>query len=87
MLLQATLEQSTYLAMVAYHFSTYVRIQNHRPNLQTVCLKIAHKLLVFTTWITWAQKMVPAAFALYWIGSSESCTLVLCLIRRTLTTA
>jgi hypothetical protein len=87
MLLQATLEQSTYLAMVAYHFSTYLRTQNHRPDLQTVCLKIAHKLLVFTTWITWAQKMVPAAFALYWIGSSESCTLVLCLVRRTLTTA
>ncbi|BGO89819.1 hypothetical protein JCM10020v2_001453 [Rhodotorula toruloides] len=69
MLLQATLEQSTYLAMVAYHISTYLRTQDHRPDLQALCVKAAHKLLVFTTWITWVQKMGPAAFALYWIGS------------------
>lgn len=71
MLLQATLEQSTYLAMAAYHFSTYLPIQDHRPDLQIVCLKIAHKSLVFTTWTTWAQKIVPVVSALYWIGSSE----------------
>ncbi|BGP23024.1 hypothetical protein JCM10295v2_001917 [Rhodotorula toruloides] len=69
MLLQATLEQSTYLAMFLYHFSTYLRMQDHRPDLQARCIKVAHKLLVFTTWITWVQKIGPAAFALYWIGS------------------
>ncbi|GAA6037021.1 hypothetical protein JCM8097_005512 [Rhodosporidiobolus ruineniae] len=68
LLTQATTEQSTYLAMVLYHCSTYLRVQNHRPVLQKRLLKAAWVLLSFTKVITFPQKLVPAALSLYWLG-------------------
>ncbi|GAA5999369.1 uncharacterized protein JCM10292_001239 [Rhodotorula paludigena] len=68
LILQATTEQSTYAAMVSYHALTYLKVQDHRPKLQRRLLAIAHKLLVFTKYITWVQKVAPAAFSLYWLG-------------------
>ncbi|GAA6037025.1 hypothetical protein JCM8097_005514 [Rhodosporidiobolus ruineniae] len=68
LLCQGTTEQSTYAGMVAYHAYTYLRVQNHRPALQARLLKWAYALLWFTKWITFPQKLVPAAFSLYWLG-------------------
>ncbi|BGP60472.1 hypothetical protein NBRC10512v2_001782 [Rhodotorula toruloides] len=68
LILQATAEQTTYGGMVAYHLSKYYAVQDWRPRLQRRLLVAAHKLLVFTTWIAWPQKILPAAFALYWLG-------------------
>ncbi|KAK4332669.1 SH3 domain protein [Rhodotorula toruloides] len=68
LILQATAEQTTYGGMVAYHLSKYYAVQDWRPRLQRSLLVTAHKLLVFTTWIAWPQKILPAAFALYWLG-------------------
>ncbi|GAA5926640.1 hypothetical protein JCM10213_002408 [Rhodosporidiobolus nylandii] len=68
LILQATTEQTTYLAMVCYHISTYLRLQNHRPSLQKRLLKATWLLLSFTKVITFPQKIAPALFALYWLG-------------------
>ncbi|GAA5835762.1 hypothetical protein JCM9279_004640 [Rhodotorula babjevae] len=68
LILQATCEQSTYAAMVLYHLVTYLKAQEHRPTLQHRLLRCSHALLVFTKGVTWLQKFVPAAFALYWLG-------------------
>lgn len=70
LILQATAEQTTYGGMVAYHLSKYYAVQEWRPRLQRALLVVAHKLLVFTTFIAWPQKIAPAAFALYWLGRS-----------------
>ncbi|BGP23029.1 hypothetical protein JCM10295v2_001922 [Rhodotorula toruloides] len=68
LILQATAEQTTYGGMVAYHLSKYLAVQDWRPQLQRTLLVTAHKLLVFTTFVAWPQKILPAAFALYWLG-------------------
>ncbi|GAA5971558.1 hypothetical protein JCM11641_000639 [Rhodosporidiobolus odoratus] len=67
LILQATTEQTTYLSMVFYHFYTYLRVQDHRPKVQRSLLRAAQILLNFTRWITFPQKMAPAAFAVYWL--------------------
>ncbi|TNY17102.1 Proteophosphoglycan ppg4, partial [Rhodotorula diobovata] len=68
LILQATTEQSTYASMVAYHFYNYLRVQNHRPQLQRRLLVVTHTLLRFTRYITFPQKLVPCAFAVYWLA-------------------
>ncbi|GAA6037036.1 hypothetical protein JCM8097_005519 [Rhodosporidiobolus ruineniae] len=68
LLCQGTTEQSTYAGMVAYHAYNYLRVQNHRPVLQDRLLRTAYALLWFTKCITFPQKIVPAAFSLYWLG-------------------
>ncbi|GAA5999377.1 uncharacterized protein JCM10292_001244 [Rhodotorula paludigena] len=67
-LLHATLEQSTYAAMAAYHLYNYLRVQDHRLGMQSSLLRSAYAMLRFTRWITFPQKVVPAAFALAWLG-------------------
>ncbi|GAA6001260.1 hypothetical protein JCM10207_007490 [Rhodosporidiobolus poonsookiae] len=68
LILQGTAEQSTYLAMVFYHLRTYLVVQKHSPRVQHWLLRASHALLVFTKYITFPQKLVPAIFALYWLG-------------------
>ncbi|GAA6057679.1 hypothetical protein JCM3770_003837 [Rhodotorula araucariae] len=68
LILQATTEQSTYAAMVAYHYYNYLRVQNHHPLLQRRLLTFAWKVLRFTRWTTFPQKLLPSAFAVYWLG-------------------
>jgi len=67
-----TLSSRSYAAMVLYHLVTYLKAQEHRPTLQHRLLRWSHALLVFTKLITWFQKFVPAAFALYWLAKSAS---------------
>ena len=62
----------SYAAMVLYHLVTYLKAQDYSPRLQHRLLKWSHALLVFTKLVTWFQKLVPAAFALYWLGKSAS---------------
>lgn len=71
LLLQGTLEQTTYASMVAWHTSTYLRLQDHRPSLQRHLLKAAYCLMTVTKFITFPQKFAPAGFALYWLARSE----------------
>ncbi|BGP46288.1 hypothetical protein JCM10450v2_002130 [Rhodotorula kratochvilovae] len=68
LILQATTEQSTYSSMVAYHYYNYLRVQDYRPQLQQRLLRITYKLLRFTRWITFPQKLAPCAFAVYWLA-------------------
>ncbi|KAK4056164.1 hypothetical protein OIO90_002895 [Microbotryomycetes sp. JL221] len=68
LILQATLEQPTYVAMMCYHASTRLKLQQHRSNLQKLLLKISYVNLVLTKWITFPQKIVPAVMSLYWLG-------------------
>ncbi|GJN88336.1 hypothetical protein Rhopal_001301-T1 [Rhodotorula paludigena] len=60
--------KSTYAAMAAYHLYNYLRVQDHRIGMQSSLLRTAYALLRFTRWITFPQKVVPAAFALAWLG-------------------
>ena len=48
LMLQATLEQSTYFAMACYHASTYLKVQAHRPKSQRVLLRMSGAALTFT---------------------------------------
>ncbi|KAG0659493.1 hypothetical protein C6P46_005130 [Rhodotorula mucilaginosa] len=68
LLLQGTLEQTTYASMVAWHMSTYLRLQDYRPNLQRRLLKAAYRLMTVSKVITFPQKFAPAGFALYWLA-------------------
>ncbi|TKA55051.1 hypothetical protein B0A53_02526 [Rhodotorula sp. CCFEE 5036] len=67
LLLQGTLEQTTYASMVAWHASTYLRLQDHRPNLQRGLMQTAYLFMSVTKVITFPQKFAPAGFALYWL--------------------
>ncbi|KAK4049692.1 hypothetical protein OIV83_003967 [Microbotryomycetes sp. JL201] len=66
--LQATLEQPTYFAMMCYHSTTYLRLQNSKTDRQQTLLKSCYRSLVLTKWITYPQKIVPAVMSLYWLG-------------------
>ncbi|GAA5914076.1 hypothetical protein JCM8208_005134 [Rhodotorula glutinis] len=68
LILQATTEQTTYASMVAYHYYNYLRVQIHRPQLQRRLLVVTHNLLRFTRYITFPQKLLPCAFAVYWLA-------------------
>lgn len=71
LLLQGTLEQTTYASMVAWHASTYLRLQDHRPNLQRRLMQTAYLFMTVTKAVTFPQKFAPAGFALYWLTRSE----------------
>ncbi|GAA5829721.1 hypothetical protein JCM11251_000259 [Rhodosporidiobolus azoricus] len=68
LILQATTEQTTYASMCLYHLYNYLRIQSYRPLLQRRLLVATYRLLRFTRWITFPQKIAPAALALYWLA-------------------
>lgn len=63
--------------MVAYHCYNYLRVQDYRPRLQRRLLVATHKLLRFTRYITFPQKLLPCAFAVYWLARSASLFLLL----------
>lgn len=69
--------------MVAYHYYNYLRVQNHRPQLQRRLLVVTHNLLRFTRYITFPQKLLPCAFAVYWLARSAcpSLSLVVAAVR------
>lgn len=66
-LLQATLEQPEYLSMTCYHFSTYLRVQGIRPKAQRTLLATAWTTMTITKYITYPQRLLPVAFAAYWL--------------------
>ncbi|GAA5862870.1 hypothetical protein JCM3774_006669 [Rhodotorula dairenensis] len=68
LILQGTLEQTTYAAMVAWHASTYLRLQGDRFILQRRLMRTAYYLMRVTKVITFPQKFLPAGFALYWLA-------------------
>ncbi|GAA6013316.1 hypothetical protein JCM8202_003105 [Rhodotorula sphaerocarpa] len=68
LLLQATLEQTTYASMTAWHLASWLRVQEHRPALQLSLMRAAARLMAVSRAITFPQKFVPAAFALYWLA-------------------
>lgn len=70
------LASDSYAAMAAYHLYNYLRVQDHRLGMQSSLLRTAYALLRFTRWITFPQKVVPAAFALAWLGKSALSSVV-----------
>jgi hypothetical protein len=68
LLLQATAEQSTYLAMACYHLATLLARQNYRPDHQRRLLRISLYSLRLTRIITYPQKLIPAVMALVWLA-------------------
>ncbi|ORY88610.1 hypothetical protein BCR35DRAFT_263328 [Leucosporidium creatinivorum] len=71
LLLQATAEQTTYLAMACYHSATLLARQNHRPDQQRRLLRISWYSLRISKFITYPQKLVPAIIALVWLGEMK----------------
>lgn len=53
--------------MACYHLSTYLRVQGIKPNAQRRLLATAWGSMVFTKFITFPQKLLPAGFAVYWL--------------------
>lgn len=62
LLLQATVEQSTYAAMAAYHYSKYLAVRGPDQKRQQISfLGMSVKLLWFTRFITYPQKVSSRA--------------------------
>ncbi|GAA6038023.1 hypothetical protein JCM8097_007504 [Rhodosporidiobolus ruineniae] len=68
LLLQATTGQILYCALICYPIYQYLRNQNHQPRLQRRLLHVTYGCLWVTKWILIPQKLIPAAFCLYWIA-------------------
>ncbi|GAA6021009.1 hypothetical protein JCM10207_003887 [Rhodosporidiobolus poonsookiae] len=68
LLLQATTGQILYCGLIFYPCYQYLRVQNYRPDLQRRLLHATYGCLWITKWILIPQKLIPAAFCLYWIG-------------------
>lgn len=68
LILQATTEQSTYLAMALFHSASFLKLQNHLPHRQRSLLKASWRVLTFTKFITFPQKIVPAVLCLTVLG-------------------
>ncbi|KAI5475706.1 hypothetical protein MNV49_001040 [Pseudohyphozyma bogoriensis] len=64
-ILQATLEQTTYGAMIAYHGSNYITMTDGNPRTATTLLNIAAVLMNVTKWIGYPQKLGPIVFVIY----------------------
>ncbi|ORY88586.1 hypothetical protein BCR35DRAFT_329831 [Leucosporidium creatinivorum] len=68
LILQATTEQSTYLAMALFHSASALKLQNHLPHRQRSLIKASWAVLTFTKFITFPQKIVPAVLCLTVLG-------------------
>ncbi|GAA5931470.1 uncharacterized protein JCM15063_001477 [Sporobolomyces koalae] len=68
MILQATLALPLYYGVSLLQLERYFRLQNYKPDMQKKALQWAYRWLQFMTWIYIPQKVVPAAFTLYWLG-------------------
>jgi hypothetical protein len=71
MLLQATLIVPIYVGLGLIQVQKYYQLQDYKPNEQQKYLRWAYQFLRVTSWIYIPQKLVPAAFCLYWLGRSE----------------
>lgn len=70
MLLQATLIVPIYVGLGLIQVERYYKLQDHRPDLQHKSLAWAYQFLRITSWVYIPQKLIPAAFCLYWLGKS-----------------
>ncbi|GAA5947405.1 hypothetical protein JCM3765_001663 [Sporobolomyces pararoseus] len=68
MLLQATLIVPIYVGLGLIQVERYYKLQDYRPDLQHKSLAWAYQFLRVTSWVYIPQKLVPAAFCLYWLG-------------------
>jgi len=71
MLLQATLIVPIYVGLGLIQVQKYYQLQDYKPDEQQRYLRWAYQFLRVTSWIYIPQKLVPAAFCLYWLGRSE----------------
>ncbi|GAA5997443.1 hypothetical protein JCM5350_001911 [Sporobolomyces pararoseus] len=69
MILQATLAFPLYFGLGFVQFERYLHVQDYKPGVQKRALKYAYYSLRVMTIIYIPQKVVPAAFCLYWLGS------------------
>jgi len=72
MILQATLAFPLYFGLGLVQYERYLHVQDYKPQIQRRALKYGYYFLRVMTTIYIPQKVVPAAFCLYWLGSSES---------------
>ncbi|GAA5931468.1 uncharacterized protein JCM15063_001476 [Sporobolomyces koalae] len=68
MLLQATLIIPIYVGLGLIQVQRYYQLQNYKPQDQLKFLGWSHKFLRVTSWVYIPQKLIPAAFCLYWLG-------------------
>ncbi|BGO97929.1 hypothetical protein RTBOTA2_001370 [Rhodotorula toruloides] len=66
LILQATLEQTEYIALGCYHLSKFFALQD-RPDASKRFLKTAYRSMVVSSYVCWVQKFMPVAFAIYWL--------------------
>jgi len=71
MILQATLILPIYIGLGLIQVQRYYQLQDYKPDEQKKYLRWAYQFLRITSWVYIPQKVVPAAFALYWLGMSE----------------
>ncbi|GAA5947404.1 hypothetical protein JCM3765_001662 [Sporobolomyces pararoseus] len=69
MILQATLAFPLYFGLGFVQFERYLHVQDYKPGLQKRALKYGYYCLRVMTIIYIPQKVVPAAFCLYWLAS------------------
>ncbi|GAA5882580.1 hypothetical protein JCM16303_002055 [Sporobolomyces ruberrimus] len=68
MLLQATSIIPIYVGLGLIQAQKYYQLQDYKDEDQKKFLGWAYKVLRFTSWIYIPQKLIPAAFCLYWLG-------------------
>ncbi|GAA5904052.1 uncharacterized protein JCM6883_002067 [Sporobolomyces salmoneus] len=68
MILQATLALPLYFGLGLVSLEKFLHVQDYKIGLQKRVLKYAYYFMRFMTWIYIPQKVVPAAFCLYWLG-------------------
>ncbi|GAA5845645.1 hypothetical protein JCM5353_001249 [Sporobolomyces roseus] len=68
MILQATLILPIYIGLGLIQVQRYYQLQDYKPDEQKKYLRWAYQFLRITSWVYIPQKVVPAAFALYWLG-------------------
>jgi len=71
MILQATLILPIYIGLGLIQVQRYYQLQDYKPVEQKKYLQWAYQFLRITSWVYIPQKVIPAAFALYWLGMSE----------------
>ncbi|KAM0753809.1 hypothetical protein T439DRAFT_370603, partial [Meredithblackwellia eburnea MCA 4105] len=68
MLLQATTDQLMYLAMLFFHLSVYVRLQDIPNSSEHGLLSASWLTMVSSAALGFPLKLVPAGFGFYWLG-------------------
>jgi hypothetical protein len=71
LILQATLEQTEYIALGCYHLSKFFAMQDRRETAKGF-LRTAYRSMVISSYICWVQKFLPVAFAIYWLEKREA---------------